>query len=156
MVLIMFPSNPSYGDTSVFPKLFRFSRAWLTQEDFVKLVPIWWDQFQIRGEVGNGWRLKNQHIKRKMRGWSANLNGAIKRQKEEILQDLNALDIAQEGRELEEEEWAQWWLSKQQLDEIYRMEEIQACQRAQITWLKEGNSNTPFCHQSIREKRRRN
>lgn len=55
-----------------------------------------------------------------MRGRAANVYGAaIRRQKEELHKELAELDLLEEERELTEGEWAQWWITKQQLDEIY-------------------------------------
>ncbi len=33
------------------PKLFRFEKVWLTREDFIMLVPVWWKE--IKSEQGS-------------------------------------------------------------------------------------------------------
>lgn len=87
------------------------------------------------------------------RGLSANVNGEIRRTKAELLTSLDKLELLQEERELEQEEWDQWWFTKQALDEIDKCEEIQAFQRAKLKWLKEGDQNQRYFHQVVRDRR---
>ena len=53
-----------------------------------------------------GRRLK---IRKKVRGRAAR---AVRRQKDQLIQELDCLDLLQEERELPSEECKQWWLTK--------------------------------------------
>jgi hypothetical protein len=49
-------------------KPLRFEKTWLNLPGFLELLEKWWQEFHIRGDFGNDWRLKLQYIRKKLRG----------------------------------------------------------------------------------------
>jgi hypothetical protein len=45
------------------------------------LLIKWWSEYHIIGDFGNGWRLKLQYMRKRIRGWDINTK-ADKKKKE--------------------------------------------------------------------------
>jgi hypothetical protein len=75
---------------------FAFELAWLEQDGFYELVAAEW----AAGPVGKfpiqTWQNKIRHLRRFLRGWAKNLSGKYKKEKERLLNIIDALDIKAE------------------------------------------------------------
>ena len=89
-------------------QIFRFEKDWLSQEGFIDLVIKWWSSFQLQAEFGNGWRLKLQFLRQKLRGWNNNLRAEQNRQKKHLLGKLDTFEKLAESNGLRAEDIDNW------------------------------------------------
>jgi hypothetical protein len=80
--------------------------AWLTQEGFRDLVISNWPE---RGDenIQNFWKDIKTSTRRFSKGWGANLNSQMKKDKNKILEKLKMLDRETENNNLDESKWQQ-------------------------------------------------
>jgi hypothetical protein len=69
------------ADTAPTSKIFRFEHSWIQHEDLYSNKKIWWNETPLGEKVAKGWIRKITRVRRKLKGWSTNLNGEIRRQK---------------------------------------------------------------------------
>jgi hypothetical protein len=83
-----------------------------------------------------------QHMRKKFRGWNNNTKGKIKREKSNLLNIINELELIQEERDMSTDKFKEWEESKIKLDNIYADEELYWQQRSSLQWILEGDNNT--------------
>jgi hypothetical protein len=81
-------------------------------------------------------------LRKKIKGWSCNLDVEMKRNKSKLLTELDGLDKLAEERILSLEENTRCKELKAQVDKIWKMKEIKTRQRAREKYIKEGDKNT--------------
>jgi hypothetical protein len=73
-------------------QMFKFELAWLLKDGFYDTVTGVW-QSETRGaNAMEIWQNKIRSLRRYLRGWAKNLNGEIKKEKEEITRRVYELD----------------------------------------------------------------
>lgn len=136
---------------------FRLDPLWFDQEEFCRLVIKWWQEDPLRlNNVADSWNQKLGRLRRKIKGWAKNFYGAKKREKVQILDRLNELDILRESRPLSSPEVEEWTYSKARLEEIYLEEELYWKHRSKQKWLDEGDHNTKYFHVIANHRRNKN
>jgi len=78
------------------------------------------------------WQFKTRLFRKKIKGWAININASIRKQKQELLKEFDALDILQEARGLDSREKERMKSITAELEAVWRMEEIKAKQRSRI------------------------
>jgi hypothetical protein len=81
-------------------------------------------------------------LRKKIKGWSCNLDVEMKRNKSKLLTELDGLDKLAEERNLSLEENTRCKELKAQVDKIWKMKEIKTRQSAREKYIKEGDKNT--------------
>jgi hypothetical protein len=85
-------------------QLFKFELAWLLKGGFFDIVAGIW-QSETRGaNAMEVWQNKICVLRKYLRGWSKNLNGANKKEKEEITRKIDDLDKKAESTNLSPQE----------------------------------------------------
>jgi hypothetical protein len=72
--------------------IFRFDKVWLEDPEFNRLVIKWWNDFKLKGDIGNSWHEKLKHMKRKMKGWHKNFLAQKTKKKQKALNTLHSLE----------------------------------------------------------------
>lgn len=126
-------------------RVFRFDRAWLTQDGFKEWV-IKHGPERRKDKILDHWKCQGTVLRRKMRGWSMNNISNLRRTKEKLLSQIQKIDTEADMRQLNSDEWAQRYQLEDELSKIYLEEEIYWQGRSGEKWLLEGDANTAFFH----------
>ncbi|PUZ51151.1 hypothetical protein GQ55_6G154700 [Panicum hallii var. hallii] len=135
------------------PFLFRFEKWWLEQDDFHDIVKNVCESPCHYTDALDVWQYKLTSRRRKLKGWSLNINADLRRKKQAPLEEFDVLDVFSEESSLEENEKARMQEAKQELEHIWQMEEIKAKQRSRDRFIK-GDQNTSY-FQALANQRRR-
>ena len=72
--------------------MFKFELSWLLKENFFDLVSEVWNKENRGNNALQKWQNKIRRLRQFLRGWAINLNGAYRKEKEELLWKTNELD----------------------------------------------------------------
>ncbi|KAM1743179.1 hypothetical protein ACFX12_013097 [Malus domestica] len=130
-------------------ELFRFKAFWAKEEECKSLVSDCWAR---RGEVGAlvTWVSKLNDCRSRLIRWSRNKF----KKRSQLIEDLTLqLGVLQEN-------WGPNFTAIQEksrlIDDLRAQEENYWHQRSRVQWLREGDANTKFFHQSTLQRCRRN
>jgi hypothetical protein len=80
------------GASHTKPPLFKFVLGWLLREGFFYLVSEAWNK-ENRGSTSlQVWQNKIRKVRQFLRGWDKNMNGAYKKEKQELMKRADELD----------------------------------------------------------------
>lgn len=55
----------THGHTTSIPKTFKFDPLWLEQEDFLQLLPKWWQESPLKlPDIAHSWNCKLKHVRK--------------------------------------------------------------------------------------------
>jgi len=114
-----------------------------------------WNKEKRGNNALQKWQNKIRRLRQFLRGWAINLNGAYRKEKEELLRKTNELDKKEEDYLLNQQEMDLKQCIKERLAQILREEEIRWFQRAKTKKLLQGNSNTKYFQMVANGKRRK-
>ena len=94
-------------------------------------------------------------MRKKLRGWNANIQGELKRNKQHLIEQLEHYENLHDSNTLTEHDLTTWKDCQTSLYKIYQEEESHWQQRSRLKWFLEGDLNTKFFHlvASIRKQR---
>ena len=72
--------------------MFKFELSWLLKENFFDMVSEVWNKEKRGNNALQKWQNKIRRLRQFLRGWAINLNGAYRKEKEELLWKTNELD----------------------------------------------------------------
>ena len=72
--------------------MFKFELSWLLKENFFDMVSEVWNKEKRGNNALQKWQNKIRRLRQFLRGWAINLNGAYRKEKEELLRKTNELD----------------------------------------------------------------
>jgi hypothetical protein len=124
---------------------FRFEMAWLTQEGFRERVVASWPERRGKN-IQDYWRELKAETRKFCKGWGANINSQIKREKKLLLDELKRMDRLEEENGFNIMQWQERYGVEKQLEEIYQFEEIQWQRRGGVNWILKGDSNNGYFH----------
>ncbi|XP_066365111.1 uncharacterized protein [Miscanthus floridulus] len=100
-------------------------------------------------------QFKIRLLRKKVKGWSINIDAAIKKQKREVLKEFENLDLKYEVGLLLPGERNRMDLIVQDIESIWNLEEIKARQRSRDMSVKEGDRNTSYFHALANQRARK-
>jgi hypothetical protein len=100
------------------------------------------------------WQFKIRNLGRKVRGWSRNRDSKIRKNRHELIKELDELDLLAEHQNLSEEEQEMRKELSLKLDKSWRIEETKAWQRARDRDIK-GDRNTSYFFAKANQKKRK-
>ncbi len=106
------------------PRMFRFEKVWLTREDFISLIPVWWNELNGSGTSVLVFPAKLHHCRNRIRKWCTTNFYNISSTKRALSEELHQLDILEEVQNLTNNQLERWSRLKTQLKSIIRDEEI--------------------------------
>jgi hypothetical protein len=115
--------------------VFRFEKWWLEVDGFAEMVRKVWLTKCFEADPIVVWLFKVRLLRRKIKGWSRNIEADTMKAKKSLINEVDSLDKIAESKELSIQEECRRiaWLS---LDKIYRIEEVKARQRSRIRRLR--------------------
>jgi hypothetical protein len=90
------------------------------------LVKICWDIECPHSNPINIWQFKMRSLREKVKGWSRNVDAEMRKTKEALLNELDALDKAVEQQQLTPQEVDRRKSLIARMDQFWRIEEIKA------------------------------
>jgi hypothetical protein len=76
---------------------FKVEHSWLFKDDFYEVVARTWQSEKRGSNAIEIWQNKIWALRRYLRGWAKNNNGAFKKEKKEIISKLDELNKKAEG-----------------------------------------------------------
>jgi hypothetical protein len=101
------------------------------------------------------WQNKIRRLRQFLRGWARNMNGAYKKEKQELLRKAEELDKKAESQLLSQCDWDLKQSIHERLNQLLREEELKWFQRTKATNILEGDNNTRYFQMVANGKRRK-
>ncbi|KAG2607555.1 hypothetical protein PVAP13_4NG257233 [Panicum virgatum] len=117
--------------------IFRVEKWWMEQDGFYNIVKEVWESPCQHTKAIDIWQFKLRALRRKLKGWSLNINADLKRKK------TSPPRRTQRMKEV-----------KKELEHIWKIDEIKAKQRSRDKNIKEGDRNTSY-FQALANQRKR-
>uniref|UniRef100_A0A0V0HVN8 Putative ovule protein n=1 Tax=Solanum chacoense TaxID=4108 RepID=A0A0V0HVN8_SOLCH len=135
---------------------FKFENWWLNTEGFIDKIRSWWEFFCIYRKPDYILACKLKALKGKLKEWSKEEKGNLLLERSILLNKMATLDSIIDNRALTGEEAALKAITLLEYEELLENEETAWRQRSRILWLKEGDNNTKFFHNSANAHKRSN
>jgi hypothetical protein len=134
---------------------FQFELGWLIKDRFFEVVAEVWKK-EIRGTSPmQRWQNKIRRLRQYLRGWAKNMNGAYKKEKQELMRKAEELDKLAESQLLSQRDWDLKQSIHERLNQLLREEELKWFQRARTTKILKGDNNTKYFQMIANGKRRK-
>ncbi|XP_058768462.1 uncharacterized protein LOC131642211 [Vicia villosa] len=140
------------------PKPFKFNNEWFSHDSFYPFVENEWKSFKVEGRGDYILKQKLHLLKGRLKWWNKEVFGRIDLEIQEEVNDINRGDerLEVEGEDFNpdtlferKEATSRFWMK-------LRIKENMLVQKANLKWLREGDSNSGYFHKVMKEKRRHN
>ncbi|XP_058741684.1 uncharacterized protein LOC131614074 [Vicia villosa] len=140
------------------PKPFRFNNAWFKHEGFKAFLEVERKKLIVTGRGNFVLYEKLKSFKEKLKGWNKEVFGWVDLKMEEARDSINMLDMVIEDNMGGNNEVAVQARRNVSVD-LWNGMHLKECMlrlKSRNLWLKEGDRNTKFFHNSFKERQRRN
>lgn len=110
---------------------FKFEKWWLLREDFKGIVERSWNAPVYGHTAIERWKNKIRRLRRVCKGWSKNIEAALRNLKKDLMHEYDLLDIKSETTELSDDEKIRFKQILQEIRSIWLKEEVKARQRSE-------------------------
>jgi hypothetical protein len=100
-------------------KLFRFEKWWLDKPDFDDLVKSTWALPCPSTSAIDIWQFKLRALRKKVKGWSINIEATSKKLKKDLILEYDILDVFSKTHPLSDIEKTQMDQIKEELNNIW-------------------------------------
>ncbi|XP_058725667.1 uncharacterized protein LOC131596956 [Vicia villosa] len=138
------------------PKPFRFNNVWFNHKDFKSFISEEWGKFNVIGKGDSILFEKLRRLKASLHVWNKEVFGWIDLKVKEEVDSLNVLDkllVENIGDNMEALVDSRRKVSKELWHNLNLKESMLRLKSSQL-WLKEGDKNTRFYHNSIKDRQR--
>jgi hypothetical protein len=149
------PFKITFGERNqIRDPLFKFEKWWIEMEDFDEIVKKAWSvEYPLRDPV-DIWQFKIMLLWKKIKGWHRNREAELKREKAQLLADLDLLDSLVEQEPLTAQDKSRRKEMKEKLEHHWKLEEMKARQRSRDREIKEGHKNTSYIFTKVNQRKR--
>lgn len=115
-----------------------------------------WSAPILGGSAIDIWIAKSKRLRIKIKGWSVNIEAAIKKKKRDLIMEFDILDVFAESNRVTNADNKRMKDIKVELEEIMRKEEIILWQRSRDRRIREGDKNNAYFHALANHRHRKN
>jgi hypothetical protein len=138
------PVMITFGERVGGDPIFRFEKWWFEVEGFENLVKESWNKNCSLLDPMGRWQFKMRNLRKRIKGWSRNIDAERKKSKEKIMDELDGLDRMAEFHQLTAQEFERKKILRGVMDQFWKIEEIKARQRSRKRDIKEGGKNIAY------------
>jgi exonuclease III len=137
------------------PKPFRVLNGWMEHPDFFSFVEKAWKNFDVQGRKAFILKEKFKMLKAFLRKWNREVYGILDLNIDQTVKELNDIEgmLGVDGVDLESTR--RDGLVKDFWRQLHFKESLLK-QKSRLRWVKEGDSNSRYFHESIKSRRRKN
>ncbi|GJR88930.1 RNA-directed DNA polymerase, eukaryota [Tanacetum coccineum] len=147
--ILLRESHFDYGPTP-----FRFFHSWFEMEGFNKLVEDAWNEAPVdESNAMSNMMKKLKYLKQKIRDWNKGNMKSSKNIKAKLKDDLKAVDDIIDNGEGNDEVVKLRMDVLKSIQDIDKIQSLDAAQKAKIKWSIEGDENSSFYHGVLNKKR---
>ncbi|PNY01680.1 cysteine-rich receptor-like protein kinase, partial [Trifolium pratense] len=137
------------------PKPFRVVNAWLEHPDFKTFVESSWKSYNIQGKKAFVLKEKLKLLRESLKKWNKEVFGILDLNIDKTVADINVFEGLMENDVGDLDYIKRDALNKDFWKQIH-LKESMIKQKSRTKWVREGDSNSRYFHQSIKSRRRRN
>jgi exonuclease III len=137
------------------PKPFRVINGWMEHPELYSFVENAWKGFSVHGKKAFVLKEKFKLLRECLRKWNREVFGILDLNIDKTVKELNDIESNLDGANGAVALTRREGLNREFWNQLHFKESLLK-QKSRVKWVKEGDSNSRFFHESIKNRRRRN